>query len=81
MNKYVPFAAVALLLSALVGHSAVADDNAEIFKKLDVDANGLITKDEAEANTSIAGSFDDGDSNEDGMLDMDEFAKMEVVDE
>lgn len=81
MKKQIPFVVTAVLLSALFAQSASANDNAEIFKKLDVDGNGLITRQEAEANTDLAGSFDDGDDNDDGVLDLAEFSKMEVTDE
>ena len=73
--------AAVTMFTLAIGQPVAADDNAETFKKLDVDGNGFITMQEAEANPELADSFADGDDNDDGQLDMAEFSKLEVTDE
>jgi Ca2+-binding EF-hand superfamily protein len=73
--------ALAAVIGIAMAQPVTADDNAETFKKLDVDGDGFITKQEAEVNDDLVDSFDDGDNNDDGQLDMAEFAKLDVTDE
>jgi EF hand len=44
------------------------------FKQLDVDRDGSISEDEARADPSLSGSWNDLDGNGDGSLDMEEFS-------
>lgn len=81
MKKSVSLVAVMLLLGVLFAQSAVASVNAEVFVKYDADKNGFLTIEEVKSNEDLADSFDDGDENGDGQLDMAEFEKMEVDDE
>ena len=74
-------AALAVLGTLLMTTGAQADANAETFKKLDIDGNGYLTLQEAEANPALLDAFADGDDNDDGMLNMAEFAKLEISDE
>jgi Ca2+-binding EF-hand superfamily protein len=83
MKISTPVAAAVALVGAMFVQIALADEaaNAEAFKELDSDGNGLVTMQEAEARDDVAGEFADADENGDGMLDMQEFAKMEISDE
>ena len=81
MKKLVSVGAIASLLTLVSGLSLAAVDSAEMFKKLDIDADGYITVEEAEAHADLPDAFADGDANEDGLLDMAEFAKLEITDE
>lgn len=74
-------AAAAALLIGLFTQMALASADAKVFQSLDQDGNGFLTFEEAEANDNLAGAFDDGDVNQDGMIDMAEFEKLEIDDE
>ncbi len=81
MKKHMVVIAAALLLGAVSTQTIGANANEEAFAALDADGNGLLTPEEAAANVDLADSFEDGDDNEDGFLDITEFGKMEVSDE
>ena len=71
-----------LLLSALslMGTVACAEDTSKTsdsFMMLDTDQNGVISKSEAANSQSLAPVFDQADANQDGALDVEEFAKIE----
>jgi len=72
---------MAALLGALLIQPLPADDNISAFSKLDVDRDGFITETEALAHAELPDAFAEGDENNDGRLDMDEFAKLEITDE
>ena len=72
---------VAALLAALLVHPVLADDNARAFSKLDVDGDGFITEYEALAHAELPDAFADGDENNDGQIDLDEFSKLEISDD
>ncbi len=73
--------AVVAVLGALMAQPVFADANVETFKQLDVDGNGFISIEEAEAHSELPDAFADGDDNDDGQLDMTEFGKLEISDE
>lgn len=73
--------AVVAVLCALMAQPVFADANVETFKQLDVDGNGFISIEEAEAHSELPDAFADGDDNDDGQLDMTEFGKLEISDE
>lgn len=83
MNKHMRVVATMALFGAMFALPAFAEEDANMkaFKALDTDGDGLLTMQEAEANVRVADEFADADANSDGMLDMDEFAKMEVGEE
>lgn len=85
MKKYLGIVAAVALLGVLFGQAALAsidaDAKAELFKSFDLDGNGLLDQNEAEADPDLYSSFEDGDANEDGTLDLAEFQKMEIKDE
>jgi Ca2+-binding EF-hand superfamily protein len=69
----------AVSAESMAKESADAEDGGHItFKSLDVDNNGFISAEEANANPAVAEAFGDGDTDGDGQLSPDEFAKMEV---
>jgi Ca2+-binding EF-hand superfamily protein len=75
---------VVALLTVLTGlpmHVAQAEDNAEMFSRLDVNADGYISATEAEAHADLPDAFADGDMNDDGQLDLAEFRSLEISDE
>lgn len=49
----------------------------DLFRELDKDDNGMITKDEGARNRALAAQWDALDANADGQLDPSEFAKFE----
>ncbi len=69
------------LLGAMLAQPVFADANTEAFKALDTDGDGVLSMQEAQANDNVADEFADGDVNGDGMLDTEEFAKMEIGEE
>jgi len=85
MKKTLGIVAAVALLGVLSGQAAVAsvdaDAKADLFKSFDLDSNGLIDLNEAEADPVLQSAFEDGDANEDGTLDLAEFQKMEMKDE
>ena len=72
---------MAALLAALLVNPVLADDNARAFSKLDVDGDGFITEYEALAHAELPDAFADGDENNDGQIDLDEFSKLEISDD
>jgi Ca2+-binding EF-hand superfamily protein len=83
MKRHMRVVATMALFGAMFALPAFADEdaNTKAFKALDTDGNGLLTMQEAEANVKVADGFADADANGDGILDMDEFAKMEISEE
>jgi hypothetical protein len=81
MKKQLGVVMVAAVLTAFSAHAVDAKANAEMFAKLDSNADGYISMEEAEAHADLPGAFADGDENEDNLLDLAEFAKLEVTDE
>lgn len=81
MKKTITAVAVVAALGLAMPMTLAADELKEIFKQLDTDADGFVSKQEAESDPDLLDSFDDGDNNEDGKLDMAEFEKMDVADE
>ena len=74
-----------ILLSALslMGTVACAGDvsnTTDDFKQIDADQNGSISQSEASNSQVPAAVFDQADANKDGMLDTDEFARLEFSD-
>lgn len=82
-TKFAAFAVATVIafMSVSPVFAASDEDATAMFKELDTDGSGTISMDEAEAHPNLAGSFAEGDANEDGQLDMEEFQKMEVSDE
>jgi hypothetical protein len=78
MKTQMRVVAVVAVLGALLAQPVAADDKSDMFKKLDVDGNGLLSKEEAAENTDLFEAFDDGDENGDDQIDMAEFAKLEI---
>ena len=72
---------MAALFAALVIPPVLADDNAAAFKKLDADGDGFISEYEALSHDQVADAFTDADENNDGQLDMTEFAALEINDD
>jgi len=68
----------ALFLSSLIAMAAPALAQADrpSFAKLDANYDGLISRDEAQANERVAAGFDDADQDRDGSLSVEEFAAM-----
>jgi Ca2+-binding EF-hand superfamily protein len=72
---------VLLFSAALLATAALADDKpaassaGDVFKSLDADGDGKISKSEAESNQSFAGSFDRLDGNKDGFVTKREFQR------
>jgi len=81
MKKSLGVVAMMTVLTALSMQTVSADANAEIFSKLDTNADGYISMEEAEAHADLPDAFADGDMNDDGRLDPVEFAKLEISDE
>ena len=93
MNKRLWAIPAAMLLSgALYQAAAVAEDEAtaaaepaagaaEIvtFESLDVDTNGAISGDEAQANPALRAVWEEIDTNRDGQLDEAEFSAVEIT--
>ena len=59
----------------LLAGMAFAQDEAQEpdFLQLDTNADGRVSKDEAQADARVAEQFDDGDANRDGYLSVQEF--------
>ncbi|MGD2172826.1 MAG: hypothetical protein PVI79_09810 [Gammaproteobacteria bacterium] len=72
---------VAALLGALQIQPVCADDNRETFRKLDIDNDGFISEYEALAHDALPDDFEEGDENSDGLIDLDEFLKLEISDD
>lgn len=71
-----------LLVSALclmAGNVSAGDTSktTDRFMQLDTDQNGVISQAEAANSHSLAPLFEKADANKDGMLDVEEFAKIE----
>jgi Ca2+-binding EF-hand superfamily protein len=72
---------VLLFSAALLSTAALADDkpdastSGDVFKSLDADGDGKISKSEAESSQSFAGSFDRLDGNRDGFVTKREFQR------
>lgn len=81
MKKPMGVVAILTVLATLSMQAVSADDNAEIFSKLDTNADGFISMEEAEAHADLPDAFAEGDMNNDGQLDLPEFAKLEISDE
>ena len=72
---------VTTLFGALSIFAAIADDNTEAFQKLDVNGDGYISEYEALAHAFLPDAFEDGDRNSDGLLDLAEFIKLEILED
>ena len=72
---------VTTLLGALSIPPVIADDNTEAFGKLDVNGDGYITEYEALAHTFLPDAFEDGDENSDGLIDLAEFVKLDILED
>ena len=77
---------ISLALAAVMPGQVLASSNeeaAETFAQLDTNADGRLTPEEAEGHPDpdMVDSFADGDDNDDGVLDLVEFTKLEVTDE
>ena len=70
-------------VSVLALQAASATAGQEAFQTLDSNGDGFVTLEEAEAsaNDDLIDSFGDGDENNNGKLNPEEFEKMEVTDE
>jgi Ca2+-binding EF-hand superfamily protein len=55
-----------------------AGNTTAMFKSLDTDNNGYISAEEANANPALAEAFGEADTNGDGQLSMEEFAKIDL---
>lgn len=69
MKKYL-ITAIGLFISA----STLAND--DLFSQLDTNSDGLISVEEASADSSVAASFTELDINKDGYLSALEFAEL-----
>ena len=69
--------------SVLALQAASASTGQEAFDTLDTNGDGFISVEEvnSSSNEDLVDSFDDGDENNDGKLDLAEFEKLEVTDE
>jgi Ca2+-binding EF-hand superfamily protein len=68
-----------MLLAVLAASfSLVAVAGEEEYKALDADQSGTISSDEAAANSGLSESFAEVDTNQDGEVDMAEFAQFEA---
>ena len=83
------FAVPALVMFALLfAQTASAVDESEtgdapvgavaMLKSLDTDHNGFISAEEAAANPVVAEAFNDADTNSDGQVSMEEFARIDL---
>ena len=81
MKKHLSAVTTLALLVVLGSPIVVADDNADFFNRLDADGDGYLTMEEAEKDSKLGDAFSDGDDNDDGRLDMAEFAKLEIGDD
>ena len=79
-TQYTVLPAIALF-AAMFTQTASANPAVELFKKLDADGDGFLIIKEVESKTDITENFEDGDANNDGKLDMNEFQAMDVTDE
>ena len=72
---------IVLCSAALASTAAIADDttrtkeSADIFKTVDADADGKVSKQEAAANASFASNFSALDKDSDGFVTKSEFRK------
>ena len=78
MKQLVGMVALALCVVS-IGVWAEAEDLAVaqdpmVFKKLDVDQDGLVSRDEAQSIIGLVQSFDSADANQDGQLNPAELA-------
>lgn len=68
-----------MLLAVLAASfSLVAVAGEEEYKALDADQSGTISSDEAAANSGLSEKFAEVDANQDGEVDMAEFAQFEA---
>ncbi len=81
MKMHIRVVTAVALLGAMLAPPVFADANTEAFKALDTNGDGVVSMQEAQANDNVADEFADGDANDDGVLDMEEFAKMEIGEE
>jgi Ca2+-binding EF-hand superfamily protein len=81
MEAAMKYELIALCSAALLSTAAVAGDpdakknSSEIFKTLDADADGKVSKEEASANASFANNFSTLDGNSDGVVTEREFRR------
>ena len=73
--------AVLMCVGLFPAQSLADADVDKLFVQLDLDRDGYISRDEAEAHQDLPGSFDDADDNDDGRLDRQEFLKADIKDE
>jgi Ca2+-binding EF-hand superfamily protein len=69
------FSAALLSTATLAADKPDARGSSDVFKTLDADGDGKISKSEAESNQSFAGSFDRLDGNKDGFVTKREFQR------
>lgn len=76
MKQIILLSALSIMTAAVNAEpgQAVKDPS---FNQIDADQNGMISKSEAEFSKTLPAVFDQADTNQDGMLDSDEFAKIE----
>lgn len=77
-------AAAASLMVAFAASPVMAEtevNHEELFEQLDVQGNGVITLEEAQAHPEVYDQFDELDANGDGELTLDEFEAFEADDE
>lgn len=81
MKVFVYVISMTTLLGALLVHPVSADGNTRAFNKLDVNGDGYISEYEALAHALLPDSFEEGDENSDGRIDLAEFVKLEISEE
>lgn len=77
MKSKMSVVTVMAVLAFLLAPPVAADAKIEMFNRLDVDGNGSISQQEAEAHEDLPEVFEDSDVNDDGQLDMGEFEKID----
>jgi Ca2+-binding EF-hand superfamily protein len=81
MEATMKYQMIVLVSAALASASALAEEpnsakgTTDLFKTVDADADGKISKDEAAANASFAKNFSAMDKNSDGFVSEDEYRK------